>query len=167
MRKIFIGIIIVLMLLLPSIPAMSELNLNDENHIESQNIVNSGKPDLIITNVWFDPINIPPGPWYNIKITIKNIGDEKVDENEDINISIIVKKWFFITYKTYDITIKGGLEPGKRNHSTFVVWDYDYIPGFYRFKCNVNVDKTIDESDYQNNIYSEYALKIFSFWIDF
>jgi hypothetical protein len=139
------------------------LNSNSNNLYE---IVN-GKPDLIITNIFFREINIPPGPGMSINIRIRNIGDEKVDENEDIKISILVNKWNYITYKTIDIAIEGGLKPGKWKEECIDL-DWNYLPGFHRFICTVNINKTIEESNYLNNEYSEraYHSLFFDFWMD-
>jgi len=169
MKKILVGIIIVIMLLLQSSHAFSELNLIDENDVGSKNIVESDKPDLIITNIWFkwNPWNPFPHCTHYIGVTIKNIGDEKVDENEDINLTIIVKKWLFVKLKTYNIDIKGGLEPGESKKSNFSdIIDSDYFPGFYKFISYVNSEKAIDESDYLNNDYTERDLYLILCWIE-
>ena len=168
MKKILVGLCILLILLLPTNVATPELDLTDGDKVKSQNISNSGKPNLIITNIWYEI-----DPWFQfihtIGITIKNIGDEKVEENEKINISVVVKKWFFINYRTYDITIEGGLESGQRKKSiiTELYMNEGYLPGFYKFESIVNPDETIDESDYQNNDYIERALNLLYFWIGF
>ena len=132
-------------------------------------IVGSGKPDLIVTNIWFrwNPWMLGYPFFYWIGVTIKNIGDEKVDENEDINISLIVKKWLFVRLETYDITIKGGLEPGesKKSGPDYTV-DPNYSPGFYKFESCVNPDNAIDESDYLNNDYTERNLSLIFGWIE-
>ena len=158
------------MLLIPSTLATPELNLKDENEVEHQNIDNSGKPDLIITNLWFEYNGFYPFPpcTHYIGVTVKNIGDEKVEEDENISITIIVKKWLFIKVENYKIKIKGGLEPGKRKKSPYsAICDSDYFPGFYKFECYVNPDKTIDESDYLNNDFKEHTLYLHAFWIEF
>ena len=170
MKKIFRGIIIVLMLLLTAISAISEANIEDEIEVENQNKENSGKPDLIITNLWFSYNGFYPFPpcTHYIGVTVKNIGDEKVEEDENITITIIVKKWFFIKVENYKIEIKGGLEPGKRKKSpNSAICDSDYVPGFYKFECYVNPYKTIDESDYLNNDFKERTLYLLAFWIEF
>ena len=161
---IVIGIII-LFLGVGIQPAIAD-KYSNQMYDNKLNKVDSDKPDLIIKNVFFRPLNLPPGPGMRIIIRIKNIGAEKVQENEEIKISIVVKKWKYFTHETYDITIEGGLNPGKRIEK-LVDYDWYYPPGPYRFICTVNADKTIEESDYLNNYYSERDFRlIFLLWID-
>jgi hypothetical protein len=144
----------------PDLPNSNSNNLHE---------IDNGKPDLIVTNVWFEW-----NPWlwgqpffHWIGVTIKNIGDAKVDENEDINISLIVKKWLFVRLETYDITIKGGLESGdsKKSRLDYVV-NPNYSPGFYKFESYMNPYKTINESNYLNNDYSERNFYLLFVWIE-
>jgi hypothetical protein len=177
MREIMLskGLVVAVIILFLGVgiqPAIADIvkepdfpNLNSNNLHEIDNV----KPDLIVTNIIFRPTNLPPWPWASIYVRIRNIGNGKVNENEDIKISIIVMKWKYfryLTYKTYDFVIEGGLDTGKRKEYLI---DYDryYSPGLYWFNCTVNPDKTIEESNYLNNYYSERDFHSIFLWIDF
>jgi hypothetical protein len=126
-------------------------------------IVNAseGKPDLIVLNMGFAPHD-DHGPVVACA-TIKNIGDLKV-------VGYLYLKYTFtrLIYKTItniDTTwMSGGLKPGEE-----VYWSLIYeseLPkfGFFEFKCTVNPDRIIEESNYDNNELSQKYLAFFGQW---
>ena len=152
-KKILIGsIIAVVILLLPSNIAMSELGSDDVDVIKIQNTGSGGQPDLIITDIWFGP---GWHPYVNeIGFTVENIGDAKVPDGQWIEGNIVVYRLHLgiipVYYKTHNVVWSSftGLGPGQSKEVGF--GDDDEYPafGFFRFYGDVY---TAGESDYRNN----------------
>ena len=122
------------------------------------------KPDFIIDDIFLWPSNTPDE--YNFECSVKNIGNST---NEWNNLEINVKiKWMFlgsipllsIASYTESHFIQGVIKSGETINLSFASCDRLPIFGSYRFYLTVNPNKTIDESDYDNNKCSE-AWKVF------
>ena len=157
---------IVVMLLIPSAIAMSEISSDNKDVIESQN-TGSGKADLIITDIVIKPGHFPYER--DLYCQVENIGDTKTEGI--IELHIVVKHMLFglfpiKTIKTYDISHGLVIDPGEIEDLLFA--DARDIPsfGFFKFFCIVNPDQTIEEEFYFNNIYDERFLIIFSQFIN-
>jgi hypothetical protein len=128
-------------------------------------IVNAseGKPDLIVQQMGF--ARDEETPVFVSYAIIKNIGDLKVVE--DLYLKYTFTRLIYKTITNIDTTwmwIGGGLEPGEEVH-----WDLisDYrLPkfGFFEFKCTVNPDKIIEESNYDNNDLSQKYIAFLGQW---
>jgi len=129
-------------------------------------IVNASeeKPDFVIEDIFLWPSNTPDE--YHFECSVKNIGNST---NEWNNLEINVKiKWMFlgsipllsIASYTESHFIQGVIKSGETINLSFASCDRLPIFGSYRFYLTVNPNKTIDESDYDNNKCSE-AWKVF------
>lgn len=164
-RITLFGIIIVLMLLIPSVSAASDLK---SVGLESQNI-GEGKADLIIEKIvweWSDTI-----PYVkDMSLVVRNIGDATVTEK--IWIEVLLRYYILgfipshITYHYHGTsTPSGGLEPGETVKIHFGDDNFILLVGWFRFECEVNPNHEIDEWDYGNNYYNAKYFKIFHWWI--
>jgi len=122
-------------------------------------LASEGKPDLVIEDIFLWPSAYPYE--YHFECSIKNIGNST---NEWNNLEINVKiKWMFlgsipllsIASYTESHYILGVIKSGGMINLSFASCDILPKFGSYRFSLTVNPHETIDESDYDNNKYSE------------
>lgn len=128
-----------------------------------------GKPDLTI-----DEINVyvctGGGRYYSwereyIRCNYSNIGENKVTDKDLIQFQIVIEKlWLNKNLKrvitnvtTHGYFINNGLEPGQTLFETLTSHFILALPGFFRFKCIINPNSLVNESNYDNN----YCEKIF------
>ncbi|MBU0497819.1 MAG: hypothetical protein KKG04_07690 [Candidatus Thermoplasmatota archaeon] len=143
------------------------------NPCEAESIINlpdkslEGLPDLIIEDIILSGAD-PPGSIYFYAL-VKNSGDETTDEYIEMN--ILVTRQFLGIFPTEVIIsdeteffVDGGIKPGKTIKLNLL--HNSALPdfGFYRFRCTVNPNKTIQEYRYYNNGYSELQFTIFDLW---
>jgi len=128
-----------------------------------------GKPDLMIEGLGIESSNLPYE--YDVFCVVKNIGSENA--NDFIDVKVEIKRVFFGVFlinKTLrsffaNCLSSGGLPP---NETTNIEFAGDYqLPawGFYRIYCQVNPDKRIEETDYNNNFYTQDVLVLFGDWV--
>ncbi|MBE3141332.1 MAG: hypothetical protein IMZ53_12230 [Thermoplasmata archaeon] len=135
-------------------------------------IVNAsdGKPDLIIEGLG----TIQADDFIHNKVycVVKNIGSENA--NNFIDVKVHIKRVIFGVFlinKTLDSFFanrwdSGGLPPNSTTGVNFTK-DYQLPQGWfriYRIYCQVNPDKRIEETDYNNNFYTQDVLVFFSDW---
>jgi hypothetical protein len=169
-RCVFAGAIVLIAALF-FIPAFSasisqDLLSNDLRNlsVEKPSSMVTGKPDLIVLNMGFAPYG-DNGRDMVACATIKNIGDLKVVE--DLYLKYTFTRLIYKTITNIDTTwmyIGGGLKPGAE-----VYWSLIYegeLPkfGFFEFKCTINPNKTIEESNYDNNELSQKYLAFLGHW---
>ena len=167
MKKIVIGVFIVLMLLIPSSTAMFDSSLESDDVIKSQNTVNNdGLADLIITNIFSykvdtgDPLSYLEG----LKITIKNIGDTTIPSYTHYEVHFVVTKLLFgifpikVVEDEVWVTIPDfNLHPGASKELVINDgWTNSLTYGRIGiFKVHVTVNPEVEEENYDNNKYSE------------
>jgi len=124
-------------------------------------IVNAseGKPDLIIDDIFLWPSSFPDE--YHFECSIRNIGDSPIWKDEfEIHVKIY---WMLfgripllpIFSHTTSVIVDGFLFGELKYNITFASCDSLPKFGSYRFYLTVNPNETIDESNYDNNKYSE------------
>ena len=135
-------------------------------------LASDGKPDLIIEGLGTRPTNTPPHNW--VYCVVKNIGSGTAYDFIDVKVEIkrVLFGVFLInkTLRSYFANgwSSGGLPP---NNATGIEFAMDYeLPswGFfriYRIYCWVNPDKRIEETDYNNNFYTEDVFVLFGDWV--
>jgi uncharacterized protein YxeA len=166
MKKILVGILIVLMLLLPSAVALPEITAKNNDVIKYQK-KGSEKPDLIVHDFWVEHMEHIEG-YNDFHMRIQNVGDATIDKNEDIFVKIDVKKFSFsklklVNYKNYHFSMSDHIDdllPGGTKDKDFDDDLGQYEPGIYIFDCTVNPDRTIDEKLYINNDRTELVIGI-------
>jgi hypothetical protein len=133
-------------------------------------IVNAGegKPDLLIDGLGTTPANTFPLNW--VYCVVKNIGSGTA--YGDIEVKVEIKRvifGMFLINKTLNSFFtsgwsSSGLSPNNTTSSKFTM-DYR-LPswGFFRLYCWVNPDKRIEETDYNNNFYTQDVLVFFGDW---
>ena len=133
-------------------------------------IVNASeeKPDLIIEDIFLWPSAYPYE--YHFECSIKNIGDSPIWKDEfEIHVKIY---WMLfgripllpIFSHTTSVIVDGFLFGELKYNITFASCDSLPKFGSYRFYLTVNPNNTIDESDYDNNKYSEDWKVFFGQW---
>jgi hypothetical protein len=157
MKKIFVGIIIILMLLLPSISAIPYLKSKEYEEIINQNKGggNDDLPDYIITKVGKGYDAGADGIYYYI--VIKNIGDKKGGWGYTVYIDEY-KANFFKPDEKYNDYVVGesgpyGLEPGDSRSLRFSWGFFDEHPWFPRYECTLECDFLEKNSD--NNYFDK------------
>ena len=140
-----------------------------DNQISDSTVSNiEGKPDLVIEDIFLWPSDYPFT--YHFECSVKNIGNST---NEWNNVEINVKiKWMFLSYipllsitaYTESHYILGVIESGRMINLSFASCDCLPKFGTYRFYLTVNPHKIIEESDYDNNKYSEDWKVFFGQW---
>ena len=131
---------------------------------------NPGKPDLIIENIIIEEYGHHVPPNQMLCCRVKNIGDAAVEEK--ICVSIQVYRCLFRFPIRFIGTYEGSsnpLTPLNSGETIDIEFAYDYnIPGFgfFQFKAEVNPDEIIDESNFQNNDYTEYDFRLFYWWTE-
>ena len=125
-------------------------------------------PDLIVEQIGFSQKKIYD-PW-EAYATIRNIGNASI-EGSDFHLEYVFTRKVFgiipiiVRIDTVEITQFGGLEPG-----AFLAFDnigrVRDLPklGFFEFKCTVNPQKTMEESDYDNNDLAQNYIVVFGRW---
>jgi len=121
-------------------------------------LASEGKPDFIIDDIFLWPSDIPNK--YHFEYRLKNIGDAPIYNFR--HTATIQIRWMIFgkipLITVYSNNIDGGigaLLPGDSINIGFVSCDTLPKFGSYRFSLTVNPNKIIDESDYDNNKYSE------------
>jgi len=140
-KKIFIGGILSL-LVLSSMPIV---------------VGSEGKPDLIIEDIVTKPDN-PIEDKYLCRV--KNIGNGTTDDW--IMVTVTVKRLFLGIFPLRTVhfyrvgSLPGnGLPPGGVIDILFAYEGDLPVFGIYRYSCVVNPDHSIEESDYDNNLFSK------------
>jgi hypothetical protein len=159
MKKILIGLVIVLMLLLP---VVSAFNIDSSNVNVQTNNNDIDLPDLIIEDIYekygWNPyvrdwvcliknignVACPPykAYWINVNLTIERIRFGNVYKTENYNI-------------TNNIGMSPPLQPGESQY--ILIFSDEYISDYGRlyFSSIVNPYHTMEESNYDNNYYEE------------
>lgn len=152
------------------INAFTEIKSNNQGIIEVNNIESAvGLPDLIIEDIYYY-LHDPGSPFYYVEADIKNQGDAYVYEGVTVEFTVVKTIfWFFNLKIIYDnIETKhfyGGLAPGETRTIFLSVGDFDLpIFGFFKFNAGINLDKKIDESNYNNNKFTEQVFCFFAMW---
>ena len=122
-----------------------------------------GKPDLTIDEIY---VYVCPGggrgpSWEReyIRCNYSNIGECKVTDKDIIQFQIVIEKlWFNGNLKrvitnitTHGYFINNGLESGKTLFETLPSHFLLAFPGFFKFKCIINPNSLVNESNYDNN----------------
>ena len=123
-------------------------------------IVNASeeKPDFVIDDIFLWPSNTPDE--YLFKYSLQNIGNAPIYSFE---LEVYIKiQWLllgriplFSIVSDTQIGNLGSLLPGETVNHSFASCNRLPKFGSYRFSLTVNPHETIDESDYDNNKYSE------------
>ena len=120
-------------------------------------LASEGKPDLIIEDIVTKPYN-PFVDKYSCKV--KNVGNETT--NDWIMVTVTVKRLFLgifplRTVRFYRVGTlpSNGLPPGGVIDILFAYESNLPVYGIYRYSCVVNPDHSIEESDYDNNLFSK------------
>lgn len=128
---------------------------------------NEGKPDLVIDDIFLWPSNQPYE--YHFEYRLKNIGDAPI-YNFQLKTTIQIR-WLllgsiplFSIYLTTHNGLVGRLLSNETISIPFISCDALPKFGSYRFSLTVNPNKIIDESDYDNNKYSEDWSVFFGEW---
>ena len=116
-------------------------------------------PDLVINDIFLWPSDTPHE--YHFECSIINQGNP-TNEWNDIEINVKIK-WMFlgkiplltIASNTGSNHLQGIIGTGERINLSFASCDRLPKFGSYRFILEVNPNETVDESNYDNNKYSE------------
>jgi len=128
---------------------------------------NDGKPDLVIEDIFLWPSNFPYE--YHFEYGLKNIGDSPI---YSFILEMQIKIRWMLLGKIPLFAIKswtqsgsiGRLLPGETINISFVSCDSLPKFGTYRFYLTINPRRLINESDYNNNKYSEDWFVFFGQW---
>jgi subtilase family serine protease len=126
-----------------------------------------GKPDLVIDDIFLWPSNFPNE--YQFEYSLKNIGDSPL---YDFELETYVKIQWMLFGKIPIFSIAsnlhsgylGRLLPGETVNITFASCGRLPKFGTYRFSLTVNPSLNIEESNYDNNKYSENWKVFFGKW---
>jgi len=122
------------------------------------------KPDLIIEDLLILPGHHPYEEEFRCRV--KNVGDASTLSDKDLDISVTVR------WKTFGLlplipvrefiggTGGSSLAPGEIKDIPFATTYRMPLFGFYTFYCTVDPEHKIDESNNQNNVYTETVLFI-------
>ena len=122
-------------------------------------LASEGKPDFVIDDIFLWPSNFPYE--YHFEYSLTNIGDSPIYSFE---LEVFIKiQWLLlgripllsIASYTESHYILGVIKSGGMINLSFASCDILPKFGSYRFSLTVNPHETIDESDYDNNKYSE------------
>lgn len=158
------------MLLLPSAGSMSELKANNKDINESQITDDDELPDLIVEDIIYYPHD-PGSIDYYIEADVKNQGNTTAHGEVTIELKITRLLFRVIPIKVYyhkidSYKLHDGLEPGETQTKLLTVgYLIPGLFGFYKIYVGINLDKKIDESDYNNNERTEKILVIFNVWL--
>jgi len=132
-------------------------------------IVNAseGKPDFVIEDIFLWPSNTPYE--YHFEYSLTNIGDSPI-YYFDLELYVKIQWMLFGKIPLFSIVSNvqtvhlGGLLPGWETNLSFASCDRLPKFGSYRFSLTVNPNLKIEESDYDNNKYSEDWKVFFGQW---
>lgn len=122
-------------------------------------LASEGKPDFVIENIFLWPDNQPPT--YHFECSVRNIGNASELRN-DFELYVRIKFLLFgkiplftIDSDTHSAHMEGIILPNRT--ITFGVASCDKLPifGSYRFSLVFNPNFKVEESNYDNNKYSE------------
>jgi hypothetical protein len=121
-------------------------------------------PDLIIEDLLIFPGDFPDEEEFDVQI--KNIGNASTPNDKNLDVSISVRWKIFgllplISVRKFTCGTGGfNLAPNESIILPFATTYRMPLLGFYTFYCKVNPKHIIDESNYQNNMYTETVLLI-------
>jgi hypothetical protein len=148
-------------------------NENFSSDLNEKPRVDEGLPDLIIEDISYYPFE-PGWDFYYVDVEILNQGDAYAYGNVTIEFTVVrTIFWFFNLRIVYDykdtLYLRDGLAPGETK--TDCVSDGAFslsllLFGFFKFNAGVNLDKEIDESNYNNNERMERVNCIFTWWFN-
>ncbi len=149
-------------------PAFSvTISKSEDILLEKVRSNNEGKPDLVIEDIFLWSSNVPNE--YLFKYSLQNIGNVPI-YSFDLEVYIKIQ-WLLLgripLFSIVSDTQIGNLEsllPGETVNHSFASCDRLPKFGTYRFSLTVNPNKIIDESDYDNNKYSEDWSVFFGQW---
>jgi hypothetical protein len=147
-------------LIVVSLCAVVLLVLGSSNTV----IANEEMPDLIIEDLLIFPGHTPDEEEFRCQV--KNIGNASTPYDKDLDISVTIRwKTFGLLPLIQVRKFTGGtggfsLEPGETIKLPFATSSRMPFFGFYTFYCVVNPEHIIEESNYQNNVYTETVLLI-------
>ena len=159
MKKILIVFSIIIILLIPSTIAITKEKIKSINYEQFLKNSTDNLPDLVIEDIFIEPGNLPE--WRNYYATVKNIGNGTT-EGAIYAFVDIESEWYFIGKKIKEETLKYTdkyKEPLAPNQTLKIkLIDNDYFVDTYKFKFEVtiNPDNTIEESNYENNVFIKY-----------
>ena len=115
------------------------------------------KPDLIIEDI----VTKPDNPFEDKYLCrVKNVGNETT--NDIIMVEVTVKRLFLGIFPLRTVRFyrvgshpENGLPPGEVIDILIAYESYLPVYGIYRYNCVVNPDHSIEESDYDNNLFSK------------
>lgn len=149
-------------------PSFSATTPKSENILsEKSGCSNEGMPDFVIEDIFLWPSNTPDE--YNFEYSLRNIGDSAIYHFDiEINVKIIwiiFGKIPILTISSSTDTIHiDALIPEKKINLTLASCEKLPKFGSYRFSLKVNPNLKIDESNYDNNKYSEDWKVFFGQW---
>ena len=125
------------------------------------------KPDFIIDDIFLWPSDYPYE--YHFEYSLRNIGDSPIYSFEfetyiKIQWMLLGRIPLFPIVSRMQIGNLGGLLPGENVNLSFASCDRLPKFGSYRFSLTVNPNLKIEESDYDNNKYSENWNVFFGQW---
>ena len=132
-----------------------------------QNVCADGLPDLIVEDIVIRTGSFPRE--WDFNCIIRNVGTEIIYEY--ISLDVVIVQYFLgiIPIKIIDtlergVTVTSGVAPNER--TTIPIICDEFLPefGWYVFKCEVNRDHSIEESNYGNNFYNEGFFRLFERW---
>lgn len=168
MKKTMLFFCIMLIMASPCTIALNDLSSENVDTTEQQS-TNDGLPDLIIEDIYYY-LHDPGSPFYYVEAKIKNQGDAYLYEGVNVEFTVVKTIfWFFNVKIIYDNIeneyFYGGLAPGETKSVFLSVGDFELpIFGFFKFYAGINLDKKIDESNYNNNRRTERIVCIFGMW---
>jgi hypothetical protein len=122
-------------------------------------LANEGKPDLIV-----DCINIHyyhSGIWM-VDAIVKNIGNAST--SGVLTLTYTVKRIYLGTTLISDTKKNNVIVNAGDKYSIFLFYKGEIPFGFIELKCTVNQDKSIEESNYENNELSQKYFVLFGLW---
>ena len=152
-KGLVIGIICLLMLMSPIIPALNVFKQNLKEEVESNQ--NYGKPDLKITHIRHDYDEYDAYGWFNIYVI--NNGDGEVPGGPRKEVVSVYLHYVFhpLSYghyrKTNSHSYKPPQLPGEEDKYTVIDFGHGNPGALVLIAFWINPTKLIDESNYENN----------------
>jgi hypothetical protein len=167
MKKIIIPCVICLFVGMVFQPASANENISSDLNEKPRE--EDGLPDLIVEDIYYYPYE---DGWdiYLVNVEILNQGDAYAYGNITVEFTIIRTIFWFFNLRIYQdntviISLDSGLAPGEKItcgvSKGFISLEFF---GFYKFNTEVNPDKTIVESNYNNNERMERVTSIAFWW---
>ncbi len=124
-------------------------------------VANEEMPDLIIEDLLILPGSHPHQEEFSC--LVKNVGDASTSSNKNLDITVTMRWKTFgllplIPIRKFTGGIIGSLAPNETIDISFATTNRMPLFGFYTFYCVVNPEHIIEESNYQNNVYTETVL---------